>query len=66
MVIKVMYCKPRKDGSCNYVLFDTEKKEIIDGYYGGDYVFVEAKMSKDVTNLREALKNNGYKDTIYI
>ena len=65
MIIKVMYCKMRKDGTCNNVVFDTETKELLHGYTGG-YVFVEAKMSRDVDNLREALITEGYTDTVVI
>ena len=64
MLIKVMYCKYlRKDGSFNTVYFDTESKRILNDNYDGNYVFIEARMSKDVDTLREALIKDGYDHT---
>lgn len=63
MIIKVAYCKyVRKDGSINMVVFDTEKKKLLNDC-SENYIFVEAQMSHDVDTLREALIKDGYDHT---
>ena len=63
MIIKVVYCKHiRKDGTCNQVVFDIDKKVLLNDIHE-NFTFVEAAVSKDVDNLREALIKDGYDHT---
>lgn len=64
MKMKVMYCaKSRKDGSYNTVVFDTDSKVFSSRAGDGHCIFVEARMSRDVDSLREALIGQGYSET---
>lgn len=67
MKVKVMYCKyVRKNGTCNMVWFDTEKREFTsaDTLYRRCDVFIEAQQSKDVNSLREHLRKEGWQEFI--
>jgi len=58
MIIKVLYCSRYSDD--NMVTFDTESKTYTYNDVSGWDVFVEAKMSKDVTDIKKQLVRMGY------
>ena len=65
MIIRVSYCRMRKDGTINEVTFDTERKIYSDRENSPEFLqkhraFVEAKVSCDVTELRKKLVQDGY------
>ena len=63
MRIKTAYCgHVRKDGSINQVSFDTEKKVYTNNDITHDFIFIEAKMSRDVDKLRCELRTKGYEE----
>ena len=66
MIIRVAYLHMKKDRTYNEVVFDTEKKLILNGYDGHRDAFIEAKVSADVTNLRRALHIDGYQEMIIL
>ena len=64
MFIKVAYFG--RTAKVNCVIIDTENKRIYNDRIAitKDYAFVEAKLSKDVDNLRAKLIKDGYREVI--